>query len=238
MQLYVDRLIIEVTRKCNIQCGHCLRGDAECVNIKMKYVDALFSQINSIGNITFTGGEPQLVPGIIDKIRYSAIIHNIDVGNFYCVTNGVKNSKKFKDVMINWYNFCTDNEMSAISLSNDIWHDEATGYTINTRHIENLEFFHVRDRLPQTRDVIIKEGRAKFYGTRDNEPDDFYKDLYREEQISVVESALYLNALGKIINGCDWSYATQRTRDDIQIGDIMDDNFSLLKWADSLPEQN
>lgn len=238
MKLYVDQLVIEVTRKCNIQCGHCLRGDAECVNIKMKYVDALFSQISSIGSITFTGGEPQLVPGIIDKIRYSAIIHNIDVGNFYCVTNGVKNSKKFKDVMISWWNFCNDNEISGVDLSNDIWHDEATDYTTNTNYIEDLEFFHKRMRTRQSRDAIINEGRAKFYGNRNNEPDNFCKILYDEDQITITEGTLYLNALGKIINGCNWSYMSQRTRDDIQIGDVMDDSFSLFNWADSLPEQD
>lgn len=29
MEIYVNYLAIEVTRRCNMKCNHCLRGDAQ-----------------------------------------------------------------------------------------------------------------------------------------------------------------------------------------------------------------
>jgi MoaA/NifB/PqqE/SkfB family radical SAM enzyme len=36
----VDSVVIEITRRCNMCCAHCLRGDAEAVDIQEKYIDA------------------------------------------------------------------------------------------------------------------------------------------------------------------------------------------------------
>ena len=62
MNLSIQELIIETTRKCNMACEHCLRGDVENVNIKSLYIRRLFSQIDNIDTLTITGGEPSLKP--------------------------------------------------------------------------------------------------------------------------------------------------------------------------------
>ena len=33
MEIYVESLVIEVTRRCNMRCEHCLRGDAQNLDI-------------------------------------------------------------------------------------------------------------------------------------------------------------------------------------------------------------
>lgn len=33
MEIYVNYLAIEVTRRCNMKCNHCLRGDAQNLDI-------------------------------------------------------------------------------------------------------------------------------------------------------------------------------------------------------------
>ena len=67
----VDTVVIEITRRCNMCCAHCLRGDAENVDINSKYVDAFFNSFKDgafISNITFTGGEISLnIPAIRDR---------------------------------------------------------------------------------------------------------------------------------------------------------------------------
>lgn len=42
----VDSLILEITRRCNMKCLHCLRGESENLDMSIKMVDAVFSQIN------------------------------------------------------------------------------------------------------------------------------------------------------------------------------------------------
>jgi len=238
MYLHIDRLIVEVTRKCNITCDHCLRGDAEKINMKVKYVDALFSQINSIDNITFTGGEPQLVPGIIEKIRYSAMIHDIEINNFYCVTNGLVNSKKFVEVMQSWWNFCTDNDISMVEISTDTFHQHQ-GYLDDDLRLFNLDFVNKKSKMDRSNKWIINEGRAAEYGIgfRANTADSFYKEEYKDT-LQIMDGTLYLNCYGQLINGCDWSYESQRNRKDIQIGNILDPNFSLRDWGNNLKRQD
>lgn len=65
-----NNVVIEITRRCNMCCAHCLRGDAENVDIQEKYIDAFldsFSNGGYIGTIIFTGGEISLN---IPAIRY------------------------------------------------------------------------------------------------------------------------------------------------------------------------
>ena len=41
MRIYAaNSVFIEVTRRCNMCCAHCLRGDAESIDIQEKCIDA------------------------------------------------------------------------------------------------------------------------------------------------------------------------------------------------------
>lgn len=57
-------LILEVTRKCNLHCAHCLRGDAQCVDMSKSTIDKLMPMLGKVSSVTFTGGEPSLNTGI------------------------------------------------------------------------------------------------------------------------------------------------------------------------------
>ena len=52
----IRNLIVEVTRKCNMYCDHCLRGEPINVNMKKEYIDLLLDQVDNIGSVVFTGG--------------------------------------------------------------------------------------------------------------------------------------------------------------------------------------
>ncbi len=237
MEINIESLVIEVTRRCNISCLHCLRGEQEKINMQLKYVDALFSQINYIGILTFTGGEPQLAPETIDKILISAKKHSVDVGNFYCATNGLVNSKKFLYSMVDWYEFCLENDMSAVDLSNDYYHVEQGRVEKDELRLRALKFFHEKHGKTEYNhnDHWILEGRAAEMGLKGHtlKPDKICVYNYDENTLRI-ENTLYLNCRGKLINGCDWSYESQRKRKDIQIGSVIDPAFSLEDWANKL----
>ena len=65
MHLY--SLIIEVTRKCNLCCEHCLRGEAQNKVFNPEWLDTFIknNNITHVSTITFTGGEPSLHPEIM-----------------------------------------------------------------------------------------------------------------------------------------------------------------------------
>ena len=57
---YTQYAVIEVTRRCNMQCRHCLRGDAQNVDISNEIIDRFFDGFADgavIENVVFSGGE-------------------------------------------------------------------------------------------------------------------------------------------------------------------------------------
>ena len=57
---YAYKVVIEVTRRCNMNCAHCLRGDAQNLDISIDVIDRFFDAFANgadISTITFTGGE-------------------------------------------------------------------------------------------------------------------------------------------------------------------------------------
>ena len=68
MNYMLDSLIFEVTRKCNLRCGHCMRGLAQNIDMNYKVVETFFTKnnIKFIGNLSFSGGEPTLNSDLIE----------------------------------------------------------------------------------------------------------------------------------------------------------------------------
>ena len=58
MQVY--SLILEVTRRCNMCCAHCLRGEAENIDMQKETIDKVLDLVDKIEHVTFSGGEPSL----------------------------------------------------------------------------------------------------------------------------------------------------------------------------------
>ena len=200
--------MVEVTRRCNLQCGHCLRGNAQNRAIPPNYVHNFFKAIQgaSIGTITFTGGEPALVPSIISSILSSAKRLNIDIENFYIATNGTINSKEFTMVCLEWYLYCSDNEISCVKVSNDEYHTQSMGYDyeieFNDMYLSALKFVVYEEYKEGT--PFLRQGRWKYtHNGRDN------KEYPFEIEEDTLDGELYLNVFGQLINGCDWSYKEQ-----------------------------
>ena len=122
-KLYIPDLMIEITRNCNMDCYHCLRGEKQNLDIDLSYIEILFNRISSIGILTITGGEPSLKPNIINWIILLAKRYNVAIENFYIATNGKRVFDKFLVSIIHLYNYCSDNEISSIKVSCDDYHE-------------------------------------------------------------------------------------------------------------------
>ena len=198
--MYISSLIIEVTRKCNMKCEHCMRGGAQSKNIDYKYIDILLQQVDSIGGVVFTGGEPSLNTDAIEYFLRVCKRRNIDISYFLIATNGKNIKEEFVIACLKLYSYCSDKEVCTVVLSNDIYHKP---FNTNYELLKGLSFFTKRNKNDNAQYNLIKEGRAKYLGTR---------DLYEHEIIDEDDfqnNEIYLNVNGDIINGCDWSYVSQ-----------------------------
>jgi MoaA/NifB/PqqE/SkfB family radical SAM enzyme len=62
--LSLDNVIIEITRRCNMKCEHCLRGAQQRLDIPDDVLSKFFLRIRDsyINHLCLTGGEPSLAP--------------------------------------------------------------------------------------------------------------------------------------------------------------------------------
>lgn len=100
-KLTFDKLIVELTRKCNMHppCTHCFRGSAEDISIDKKYIDGLLNQTEIIGSLFFTGGEPTLC---VDEMAYfldKLYENRIPLFDFGFITNGLIYNEKIIDII-------------------------------------------------------------------------------------------------------------------------------------------
>ncbi len=226
-------LMIEVTRKCNMTCEHCLRGCAENVNIRNEYITSMLQQVKKLGynfNVTFTGGEPSLNLNAIK--HYINVCNELDIKHdfFYIATNGTNNNdKEFIMTLLELYVLAEDKELCRVDISNDIFHmklndDITSDYDL----IRGLAFvgtkftsdYHDYNNYKS----IVSEGNGQGFGI-DNIRDivnfeNSYCDDYEEFINDGTE--IYLNAHGEIVLGCDWSYNTQDTNEDVYLCNVND----------------
>lgn len=235
-------VVIEITRRCNMCCAHCLRGDAEAVDIQEMYIDAFldsFSNAGYISSLTFTGGEISLN---IPAIRYTLNAvreRNISVGSFYMVTNG-KAVDKMADLALaslEWWNYCDDKDdySCGLCISSDDFHEEISSESASI--LSGLRY-NRDDKVTNFRkQYLINEGRAKTINANQilkREPSvskltiEYERNCAQRSEtgIDITDGELYLNAIGDVVVGCDWSYESQRK---YRIGNVMDE-----KWLENI----
>jgi hypothetical protein len=214
-KLTIDNAMIEITRRCNMTCEHCLRGDMQNKEISDAHIDEFFSRVSYIGNLTITGGEPSIAVHKINAIIDAAKRHGVDIGSFYIATNAKVVSDEFLIALIRLHCYCSDNEASAVNYSNDYYHDP-----MRDENIKRLSVFsfvspkYSEDYMPEMGEYEINEGRAKEngIGIRDEKgisKRNFDRENYMYESTITSELEVYLNAKGNIIAGCDWSFKSQ-----------------------------
>ena len=131
--------------------------------------------------------------------------------------------------LANFYLYCTDNENSAVDISNDGFH------THNNEAVKKLKLLSfVREKYPTDSYIpdrtdkythvdkwkpspdnskacyerILTEGRGENWGGKVYAEDPYIELEEYEDEIHV-RGEVYLNALGFLISGCNWSYDNQ-----------------------------
>ena len=159
-KLTIHDLCIETTRRCNMTCAHCMRGDAMNRDLDPTLLDKLFSRLSGIGNVTPTGGEPSPNPAALLQIRDAIVKYNIPVAGVYLVTNG----KEITDEFL--HNFLSlllatemDPEVSGLALSQDMFHDKIS--YANKAKLAMFPCFRDDDKKTDwTRTPVLNIGRG------------------------------------------------------------------------------
>lgn len=227
----IRKLNIEITRKCNFKCEHCMRGEAQNIDMPEEMVEKILENYFSIYHLEITGGEPLLNISLIKKIFETLEKNKIGVKLINITTNGSIRSKDFADI-INQYSSRYNIE---INYSSDVFHklqlenweeeiDKSVKfykeYGIVLKDLEN----------PASYEILSYNGRAKnlkgqikrFKWDEKLHMVTFIDSKYFYE---IPESSLYYSANGNIY------LSSMHSFDDVDnenIGNVMDESKNII----------
>lgn len=245
-KLSYKELAIEVTRRCNMQCSHCMRGSAENHTISKEVVDRLFDEVSVVARLLLTGGEPFLEPEMMDYIFDAIIKRKIPIEKISVVTNGTIRDKRIaesfnkigKYVADNWSKTLTKKQIRqivTISISNDSYH-------MKEDIMETLKFYR---GLLNDNCIILKKNQKDInevlcLGNAADESfvlDEKKKYMYKITPYRVaffndddgkplaIDTMIQIGYDGKILIGEDSSYLQQ---DNNNYGNILQKHMSTL----------
>lgn len=218
MKAFCDSLVIEITRRCNMGCAHCMRGEAQNMDISEEVIDATLSKVDSISSLTLTGGEPSLNTPAIRYIAKKIEKLNIPLGNAYIVTNGKEVSNDFILACLELFMLADEPEFNGLALSQDMFHEEVPIENVNklkqlaafTAEDKNTDF----DRVP-----LLDLGRARSLNNfaKRGPVHDTFTAIVDNGVLDLSESTLVVAVNGDLLTECDYAY---ENTDNICIGNV------------------
>lgn len=206
MKLLIGTLFLEVTRRCNMQCAHCLRGCSQCLDIPLKCIDRLFDKVEHIYSVTFTGGEPTLnLPAIEYFFKRAEELKKLPC-NFYVVTNGMEYQLDLASLLLKWYPKMEEKDSCGVAISTDQFHENRDP---DADVLCGLAFYSNINNNPGAIDnwVLSDRGLARENGiglnTRPFHPTLCIEDV-ADDNVEI--DSLYLSANGNIVGDCDLPY--------------------------------
>ena len=139
MEIIYRELGIELTRRCNEKCEHCLRGDAIDSDLSNEVIDALFlnNDIRLIENLYLSGGEPTMNSKALSYLVDKIIEKRVVVGTYRVIINGTYYDPEFGNAIrklheyidrVGWNRECNvmyANSFGRIGISQDQYHKKA-----------------------------------------------------------------------------------------------------------------
>ena len=219
-------LMLEVTRQCNMQCAHCMRGDAQDVKMTQEVISKLLSSVTEIEHLTITGGEPSLAPEVIGWIVKYIRAKNIKLGSFFCATNARKYSERFVEHLNDLYVLSENPNNCVLTISVDQFHENQSKKAME--QYRSLFYYKAeKEKYFLPKGEILSEGRAAQNGLgRFQMPaqSNIYEYLLHVCRFDVGDR-VYVNALGDVLLNADMSYESQ---DKYKLGNILSDSLETI----------
>lgn len=243
MKIGATIVSIEITRKCNLSCAHCMRGEAQNISFDITMLEQFFDEVKLSNVLCISGGEPFLCYDEIKQLVHLIKQKGFTTKKVLIVTNAtIYDERIYKLLEENFENFEVDISFDSYHL-NSIHKryntkDKSNNPRLNPCSIEEISKnvqLHITNphfgRFYSHEDYIINIGRAKYVDSQNKLPllprGYFYTDCV--EDILLVGPEIYIDVEGNITEG-NTSYEDSNK---YSIGNIKDNKISeiLLKNA-------
>ena len=158
--IYLNELDIELTRRCNAKCAHCMRGDAQDKDMSIDTINRIFYNSNhiicGIGEILISGGEPLLnKDALVYLLKYlidcDIVFENTKLG---IVSNGLIYDEKIMQLLEKLSDKC----IVKMGISTDQFHPKIS-FNNKILYMQNL-FVEFGNKKLKEKDILLY-GRAK-----------------------------------------------------------------------------
>ena len=95
----IEKLNVEITRKCTLDCEHCFRGDSQKINISNETLINIFTNIKEIEQLVITGGEPLIAVKELEKMIEIIKNNNVKIDKIILITNGTVLSSRILKIL-------------------------------------------------------------------------------------------------------------------------------------------
>lgn len=224
MRIELSNLVLEITRKCNMNCSHCLRGPAQHMDMDINIINRVTEAIDHIYGVTFTGGEPSLNAAAIEHFRWAIHFNRCSLGHFWLTVNARFFKQDFYDAIRELYCLCDHQDSCSLTISGDQYHGRMSPKAYEM--YGELPFFSNERMKRIADDDLLFEGNAKKNQMCsrkveiDHEIADY--DMDTESNFLYVGDPIYVNAKGDVLLCCDLSYNHQRHH---VIGNVLKEPF-------------
>lgn len=246
-------LEIVASKKCNLACEHCMRGDAKNEEISKETYDAIFEKVSVIENLNLGGGEISLSPVIIANLVDSLEENNVIVNSFAVTTNGTFLIQEYIDELLRlkaYIDKCRDKNITAftklpepyfyIVVSTDDFHLDQmikNGYTLDNL-LDNIKRYREAfgDECIEFKGYcdfeVLDEGRAKKLPEMDGINKVIPKPLSQRfsytplsQETSIIDGFLSISSDGEVLPGCNFSFENEKI---FSAGNIRDKKLSEI----------
>jgi len=219
--MYIYELVLETTRKCNLRCAHCMRGNPQRMTMTPQILQAVLSSCTGIGTVTFGGGEPSLAPEVFEEFFNISHWRHINFESFYIVTNGKAHNglSRFMRAVDRLYWMAGEQDACSLVVSQDQYHKALREVNWGRYEMKDEtgrsydEFPPYFDMKSRTGDIHnpIAEGRAIETQVGWREPEQqkpFEVEEYNGEVHVRSDDAkyVYVAANGNVVSGCNMSF--------------------------------
>ena len=185
----LHQLSMETTRRCNLACAHCYKGDADAIDSDPEIPGVLFNYFQDVDFICLQGAEPFMNTEGLRQINTALKENKVSFGSFSFVTNGTILDEEFLDILEDIHDKSDKNKNIygvdgwrywtgvSFSVSNDGWHEDALkAIGLTRKDVENNYLImkekhprlgiRLREYIEKTPVPLVPAGRSKNVGGR------------------------------------------------------------------------
>ena len=235
-------LEVELTRKCNMKCRHCMRGDAQEKTMSTDTIDRLIEDTDAIAHLAITGGEPFLE---MNQLLYliQSITNKWRVGELAITTNGTILDER---IISAFETFCNVDPKRTVQfgISKDEYHTAGAHETAmafyeplvkeaNSRLNSSAESGIVLTYRDVATRTLVHAGRAKRIIAESTQKKKFSKMLSISEigshRLKIKDNCVYCRIIVTVDGGVTTTDGMEYSSEDANIiGYLSDDTLSNI----------